>query len=140
MYFLPFFLGLDPPFFYFSCLINVFVENWAIYTICCRFLYHSPLPHLRACQCFLVALCNAYLKYFGEGNGTPLQYSCLENPMDGGSWWAAVYGVARSWTQLSNFTFTFHFHALGKEMATHSSVLAWRIAGTEEPGGLPFCL
>ena len=74
---------------------------------------------------------------FGEGNGTPLQYSCLENPMDGGSWWAAVYGVARSWTQLSNFTFTFHFHALEKEMATHSSVLAWRIAGTAEPGGLP---
>ena len=73
----------------------------------------------------------------GEGNGTPLQYSCLENPMDGGAWWAAVHGVAKSWTQLSDFTFTFHFHALEKEMATHSSVLAWRIPGTEEPGGLP---
>ena len=72
----------------------------------------------------------------GEGNGTPLQYSCLENPMDGGAWWAAVYGVARSRTQLSDFTFTFHFHALEKEMATHSSVLAWRIPGTGEPGGL----
>ena len=60
----------------------------------------------------------------GEGNGTPLQYSCLENPMDGGAWWAAVHGVAKSRTQLSDFTFTFHFHALEKEMATHSSVLA----------------
>ena len=60
----------------------------------------------------------------GEGNGTQLQYSCLENPMDGGTWKAAVHGVAKSWTRLSDFTFTFHFHALGKEMATHSSVLA----------------
>ena len=63
----------------------------------------------------------------GEGNGTPLQYSCLENPMDGRAWKAAVHGVAKSRTQLSDFTFTFHFHALEKEMATHSSVLAWRI-------------
>ena len=67
----------------------------------------------------------------------PLQYSCLENPMDGGAWWAAVHGVAKSWTWLSDFTFTFHFHALEKEMATHSNVLAWRIPGTGEPGGLP---
>ena len=73
----------------------------------------------------------------GEGNATPLHYSCLENPMDGGAWWAAVHGVSKSWTQLSDFTFTFHFHALEKEMATHSSVIAWRIPGTEEPGGLP---
>ena len=73
----------------------------------------------------------------GVGNGTPLQYSCLENPMDRGAWWAAVYGVAKSWTRLSDFTFTFHFHALEKEMATHSSVLAWRIPGMGEPGGLP---
>ena len=72
----------------------------------------------------------------GEGNGTPLQSSCLENPMDGGAWWAAVHGVGKSWTRLSDFTFTSHFHALGKEMATHSSVLAWRIPGTGEPGGL----
>ena len=69
-----------------------------------------------------------------EGNGTPLQYSCLENPMDGGAWWAAVYGVTKSQTRLSDFTF--HFHALEKEMATHFSVLAWRIPGTVEPGGL----
>ena len=72
-----------------------------------------------------------------EGNGTPLQYSCLENPMDGGAWWATVHGVVKSQTQLSNFSFTFHFHALEKEMATHSSVLAWRVPGTGEPGGLP---
>jgi len=72
-----------------------------------------------------------------EGNGTPLQYSCLENPMDGGAWLAAVHGVAKSRIQLSDFTFTFHFHALEKEMETHSSVLAWRIPGTGEPGGLP---
>ena len=73
----------------------------------------------------------------GEGNGTPLQYSCLENPMDGGAWWAAVHGVAKSQTRLSDFTFTFHFHVLEKEMATHSCVLAWRIPGPGEPGGLP---
>ena len=71
-----------------------------------------------------------------EGNGTPLQYSCLENPMDRGAWWAAVHGVARSRTRLRDFTFTFHFHALEKKMATHSSVFAWRIPGTGEPGGL----
>ena len=65
--------------------------------------------------------------YKGEGNGTLLQYCCPENPMDGGAWWAAVHGVAKSQTRLSDFTFTFHFHALEKEMATHSSVLAWRI-------------
>ena len=73
----------------------------------------------------------------GEGDGTPLQYSCLENPMDGGAWKAAVHGVAEGLTRLSDFTVTFHFHALEKEMATHSSVLAWRIPGTVEPGGLP---
>ena len=73
----------------------------------------------------------------GEGNGIPLQYSCLENPMDRGAWWARVHGVAKSRTRLSDFTFTFHFHALEKEMATHSSVLAWRIPGMGEPGGPP---
>ena len=72
----------------------------------------------------------------GEGNGNPFQYSCLENPMDGGAWWAAVHEVAKSQTRLSDFTFTFHFHALEKEMATHSCVLAWRIPGMAEPGGL----
>ena len=73
----------------------------------------------------------------GEGSGTPLQYSCLENAMDGGAWWAAVHGVVKSWTRPSDFTLTLHFHALEKEMATHSSVLAWRIPGTGELGGLP---
>ena len=74
----------------------------------------------------------------GEGDGTRLQYSCLENPVDGGVWKAAVHGVAEGQTRLSDFTFTFHFHALEKEMATHSSVLAWRISGMGESGGLPF--
>ena len=75
--------------------------------------------------------------YIGEGSGTPLQYSCLENPMDGGAWKAAAHGVAEGRTQISDFTFTFPFHALEKEMATHSSVLAWRIPETGEPGRLP---
>ena len=74
----------------------------------------------------------------GEGNGTPLQCSCLENPMDGRAWKAAVHGVAEDQTQLSAFIFTFHFHALEKEMAIPSSVLAWRIPGTGEPGGLVY--
>ena len=89
--------------------------------------FHQPIFHL-----FIL-----YRVFFGERNGTPLQPSCLENPIDGGAWWAAVHGVAKSRTRLSDFTFTFHFHALEKEMATHSSVLAWRIPGTGEPGGLP---
>ena len=78
--------------------------------------------------------------FFGKLNywkhGIPLQYSCLENPMDGGAWQASVHGVAKNQTRLSDFTFTFHFHALEEEMATHSSGLAWRILGTGEPGGL----
>ena len=89
-----------------------------------------------SCLCFggyLIILSSGH----GEGNATPLQYSCLENPMDRGAWWAAVHGVTQSWTRLSYFTFTFHFHALEKEMATHCSVLAWRIPGMGEPGGLP---
>ena len=74
----------------------------------------------------------------GEGSGTPLQYSCLENPMDGGASWAAVHGVTKNRTRLSDFyfSFTFHFHALEEEMATHSSFLAWRVPGMGEPGGL----
>ena len=79
---------------------------------------------------FVTSRCQRYL------NGNPLQYSCLENPMDGGAWEAAVHGVAKSRTRLSHLTFTFHFHALEKEMATHSSVLAWKIPWTEEPGRL----
>ena len=79
---------------------------------------------------------HVYLSGWMEGNGTPLQYSCLENPTGRGAWEAAVHGVPEGQTRLSDFTFTFHFHALEKEMATHSSVLAWRIPGTAEPGGL----
>ena len=77
------------------------------------------------------------LSCIGEGNSNPLQGSCLENPRDRGAWRAAVCGVAQSQTRLSDFTFTFHFPALEKEIATHSSVLAWRIPGTGEAGGLP---
>ena len=72
-----------------------------------------------------------------EDNGNTLQYSWLENPMDRGAWWAAAHGIAKSRTRLNDFTFIFHFHALEKEMATHSNILTWRIPGTEEPGGLP---
>ena len=82
-------------------------------------------------------VCTTFILWFGEGNGTPLQYFYLENPMDGVAWWAAVHGVARSQKRLSGFTFTFHVHVLEKEMATHSSVLAWRIPGTGKPGWLP---
>ena len=84
-----------------------------------------------------LGLMDAHYVMSREGNGTPLQYSCLENSMDGGAWKAAVHGVPEGQTRLSDFTFTFHFHALEKEMATHSSVLAWRISGMGEPGGLP---
>ena len=73
----------------------------------------------------------------GGEHGNPLQYSRLEKPMDQGAWWAVVHRVAKSHIRLNDFTFTFYFHALEKEMATHSSVLAWRIPGTAEPGGLP---
>ena len=79
-------------------------------------------PNTRNFMCYLCL-------FMGEGSGTPLQYSCLENPMDGGAWKAAVHGVSKSWTRLGDFTFTFHFHALEKEMATHYSTLAWKIHG-----------
>ena len=96
-------------------------------------------PWLLSRPGFLSAYLVVYtsLRWFtGEGNGTPLQCSCLENPMDGGAWEAAVYGVTKSRTRLSNFNFTFHFPVLEKEMATQSSVLAWRIPETGEAGGL----
>ena len=93
------------------------------------FLYESTDPGEAIKKTFITSL--------EEGDGSPLQYSCLENPMDKGAWWAAVHGVTKSRTRLSDFTFTFHFPALEKEMATHSSVLACSIPGTEEPGGLP---
>ena len=76
-----------------------------------------------------------HLEAFPQNKLGPLA-SCLENPTDGGAWWATLHGVAKSQTQLSDFTFTFHFHALKKAMSTHSSALAWRIPWMEEPGGL----
>ena len=113
---------------------TLILELWNPWSLSCQpHMQVSPSPSL-----FSLWLCVDLNFLVGEGNGTPLQYSCLENPMDGGAWWAAVHGVARSRTRLSDFTFTLHFHALEKEMATHSSVLAWRIPGMGEPGGLPF--
>ena len=91
----------------------------------------SRISYRTFCSHFLICWC------LREGDGNPLQYSCLENPVDRRAWCASVHGVAKSQTRLSDFTFTFHLHALEKEMATHSSVLAWRIPGTVEPGGLP---
>ena len=100
------------------------------------FYYTRPIVHF-ALISYLFNYSSIICNLQGEGNGTPLQYSCLENPMDEGTWWAAVHEVTQSQIRLSDFTFTFHFPALEKEMATHSSVLAWRIPGTGEPGGLP---
>ena len=77
--------------------------------------------------------------YHGEGNGTPLQYSCLENLMDRGAWWAAVHGVVKNWTGLSDFTFTFHCHALEKEMATHSVFLPGKSQGRGSLVGCRLC-
>ena len=88
----------------------------------------KPLGHLADLQ---MSRCHSQ-----RGNGPALQCSRLENPRDGGAWRAAVHGVAKSRTRLSDFTFTVHSHALEKEVATHSSALAWRIPGTGEPGGL----
>ena len=98
--------------------------------------YAKPKQHIKK-QRHYFANKGPSSQIFGDGNGTPLQYSCLENPMDGGAWQAAVHGVVKSWTRLSDFTFTFHFHALEKEMATHTSILAWKSPGTEESSGLP---
>ena len=99
---------------------------------------HLVASWRKCSNCWVASLyCNPSEDYFfTEGDGTPLQYSCLENPMDRGAWWAAVHGVVMSWTWMSDFTFTFHFHALEKDMAIHSSILAWRIPGTGEPDGL----
>ena len=99
-----------------GCLLDVFLVSWGMLVLLQTSLLGLLLLH---------------------PSGNPLQYSCLENPTDRGAWWAAVRGVAKSRTWLDNFSFTFHFHALEKEMAAHSSVLAWRIPGMVEPGGLP---
>ena len=107
-------------------------KSWAQLSDFTFFHFHSSIS-----GCGSDVSLNSVVLVSGEGNGIPLQYSCLENPMDGGAWWAAVPGVTKSQTQLSDFTFTFHFHALEKEMATHSSVFAWKIPGMGEVGGLP---
>ena len=125
-------------------IILSLVSIYKTYSLCVILFYaynlNSSTSYVKA-NCAVLRQSSKYssmtLAFRGEGNGTPLQYSCLENPMDGGAWSAAVHGVAKSRTQLNVFTFTFHFHALEKDMATHSSVLAWRIPGTREPGGLP---
>ena len=101
----------------------------------CIVLFKDKLKHILKFEVLFKqkSVWRAMYNLAREGNGTPLQYSCLEDPMDGGAWWAAVHEVAKTQTRLSNFTFAFHFHALEKEMATHSSVLAWRIPGTRDP-------
>ena len=96
--------------------------DWSVWA-----LLHFPITQEQ------ISLCSTV--YVEKAMAT--QYSCLENPMDRRAWQATVHGVAKSWKRLSDFTFTFHFHALQKETATHSSILAWRIPGTEKPGGLP---
>ena len=131
-------LDFHSPFIVYSN-ITFIAEPWLTHTSknCSLVLFPILFPALFSSLALIVTLYIVFTTRFGEGNGTPLQYSCLENPMDGGAWQAAVHGVAKSRTLLSHFTFTFHFHALEKEMATHSSVLAWRIPGTGEPRGLP---
>ena len=113
-------------------ILKLFLTSYFVLSI-----YPALLPFSPFLPSFELIVSSPFL---GEGNGTPLQYSCLENPMDGGAWWAEVHGVTKSQTRLSDFTSTFHFPALEKEMAifknTHSSVLAWRIPWTEEPGGM----
>ena len=99
--------------------------------------YYRKVSKENSCQQFAQILIYLEGELEEVKDGIPLQHSCLENPMDGRAWWAAVHGVAKSRTWRSDFTFTFHFYALEKEMATHSSVLAWRIPGTGEPCGLP---
>ena len=112
--------------------IYVYPLFWASFPIQVIIEYRAEFPVLYSRSLFYI-----WQYGYGEGSGTPLQYSCLENPVDGGAWQASVQGVTRSQTRLSNFTLTLHFHALEREMATHSSVLAWRIPGMVEPGGLP---
>ena len=116
-------------------IVEVFLNKLILFYLQNSFLLEGKIK--KTLTVLSLNILRALCAQYGEGNGTPLQYSCLENPMDGGAWWAAVHGVARSRTRLSNFTFPFHVRALEKEMATHSSVLAWRIPGTGEPGGLP---
>ena len=128
-----------PHWFAIAHVLNSYTQCVYFLTLFCLLIFlfvFGPLLYMLALNvsnALNCSYCSSFMKFFF----IPLQYSCLENPMDGGAWWAAVHGVASSRTRLSNFTFTFHFHALEKEMATQSSVLAWRIPGKGEPGGLP---
>ena len=109
----------------------------AVITICSDFgAQKNKVSHVSTVS---ASICHEVMGPEGDGNGTPLQYSCLENPMDGGAWKAAVHGVAEGRTRLSDFPFTFHFHALEKEMETHSTILAWRIPGTGSLVGCRLC-
>jgi len=129
--------GLPTPFFGLLILVSLFVLLVSISLPNIPYHSQAPLPgqydwlSLLGPSFWVISRLDAFVQLFGS------PYSCLENPMDGGAWWAAVHGVAKSQTRLSDFTFTFPFHALEKEMATHSSVLAWRIPGTGDPHGLP---
>ena len=112
-------------------------ELWKLYAKWKKSFTKSPINASFLFVLFIYILYIQNEKSTREGDGTPLQDSCLENPLDAGAWWAAVHEVTRGRTQLNDFPFTVHFHALEKEMATHSTVLAWRIPGTGEPSGLP---
>ena len=122
-----------------SCVNNLFCNRWDADSEWDIYRYYKVETMIKFCYLLSLTKKELYSLHFldREGNGTLLQHSCLENPMDGGACWAAVHGVTKSWTRLSDFPFTFHFPTLEKEMATHSSVLAWKIPGTVEPGGLP---
>ena len=113
-----------------SCYLNIKRITMQVHV-------YQHMAGVYVCVCVCTSIYTLLNDIYGEGNGTPLQYSCLANPMDRRAWKAAVHGVAEGQTRLRDFTFTFHFHALEKKMATHSSVLAWRIPGTGKPGGLP---
>ena len=124
------------------CQFQLYSKVNQLYIYPLFFRLFSHIGHYRVLSSVPCAIQQDLISYLFyilqcEGNGTPLQYSCLENPMDGGARQAAVHEVAKSRAQLSDFTFTFHFPALEKEMATHSSILAWRIPRTEEPDRLP---
>ena len=112
--------------------IYIYMYIW-FFSITDHYRYWAEFPMLDSRALLFIYLIYSTVYLLGEGNGIPLQYSFLGNPMDRGAWWAAVHGVLKSRTRLSDFTFTLRFHALEKEMTTHSSVLAWRIPCTEEP-------
>ena len=126
-----------PLIFFLLCLITTCPDYCSFPVILEMSGVSPPASFFSNIMLTILGVLPLHIIFRGDGNGTPLQYSCLENPMDRGAWWAAVHGVAKSRTRLREFTFTFYFHALEKEMATHSSILAWRIPGTGKPAGQP---